>query len=585
MKTSSSLRPLAGRLALAAASAAAILATTAPARAQRPAFDEVFACGNVAAVVGTYASGPNRVAEDAAGNRYVCGNFNGTSLFGTALFTAPADAATGAPWSDAFVAKFDPRGRCLWATQIGGDKGDDATALAVDSAGAVYVAGAYYSYGITVGAGGPTLYNSSAADDIFVARLDGATGQCRWARRAGGVGLDRAATLVLDGRGHLFVGGLAMSAPADFGAIRIGWTWAEGGRGTSFLARLDAGTGAWQWAQRLGGLGLDYMALEPGSGDLLVGGNIDRDSCRFGNTVLAVYPPPTYYHRKESDLFVGRVSEAGVWRWAAQGNAATQQNFAGIAGIAYDGLGHLYLAGGYSGYNARIGPATLPNTSVLRLAGGGHFTHGSDSFMARLDALTGQWQWVTSEGGPGSEFNLALVANAQGLLLVSGGQRSVNLQQYTSVFARVNPTTGTRIWTDPLYVNRMALGLGGKLYTWGFWSPPAYAFDAQVLVPTNPPNSTGYVARLGATVLAARLVTAPAATGLQAWPNPTKSGSVQVAGAAPGQTLSLVDVLGRTVARATMPIQGALTWVLPHGLPKGVYVLRAGKRATRLSVE
>ncbi|MBF9223211.1 LamG-like jellyroll fold domain-containing protein, partial [Hymenobacter ruricola] len=78
---------------------------------------------------------------------------------------------------------------------------------------------------------------------------------------------------------------------------------------------------------------------------------------------------------------------------------------------------------------------------------------------------------------------------------------------------------------------------------------------------------------------------AGAAEGLALYPNPAPGGAATLAGLAPGTAVAVYDALGRPVASATADASGTAALVLPAGLPVGVYVVRAGTRAIRLTVE
>jgi len=77
---------------------------------------------------------------------------------------------------------------------------------------------------------------------------------------------------------------------------------------------------------------------------------------------------------------------------------------------------------------------------------------------------------------------------------------------------------------------------------------------------------------------------AGAAAGLALYPNPA-TGAATLTGAQPGAAVTVVDALGRAVTTATADASGTAALVLPAGLPAGVYVVRAGTRAVRLTVE
>ena len=79
------------------------------------------------------------------------------------------------------------------------------------------------------------------------------------------------------------------------------------------------------------------------------------------------------------------------------------------------------------------------------------------------------------------------------------------------------------------------------------------------------------------------LTGAPAA-GLALHPNPART-RVTLTGTAPGALVTVVDALGRSVTAATADATGTAVLALPAGQPAGVYVVRAGSRAVRLTVE
>lgn len=71
---------------------------------------------------------------------------------------------------------------------------------------------------------------------------------------------------------------------------------------------------------------------------------------------------------------------------------------------------------------------------------------------------------------------------------------------------------------------------------------------------------------------------------LTAFPNPAH-GTATLTGAQPGAVVTLLDALGRPVTSARADAAGTAALPLPAGLPAGVYVVRAGTQALRLTVE
>lgn len=66
----------------------------------------------------------------------IAGKFTGTAAFG-------AVSLTSAGGNDAFVAKLDSSGAVLWAVGIGSTSADEATAVAFNAAGDVFVTGSF----------------------------------------------------------------------------------------------------------------------------------------------------------------------------------------------------------------------------------------------------------------------------------------------------------------------------------------------------------------------------------------------------------------------------------------------------------
>jgi hypothetical protein len=75
-----------------------------------------------------------------------------------------------------------------------------------------------------------------------------------------------------------------------------------------------------------------------------------------------------------------------------------------------------------------------------------------------------------------------------------------------------------------------------------------------------------------------------AADGLALFPNPTTARTT-LSGTQPGSLVQVFDALGRVVAAATADAAGTATLALPAGLATGIYVVRTGTQALRLTVE
>jgi len=221
---------------------------------------------------------------DATGAVFVAGRTN-----------APvADGLTQAGGSDAYVMKLDAGGALAWSKQFGGTGDDAATAIAVDGAGAVYVAaesggravvrkyddeassqapvwevdlgelqadgalrgialgagGAVYVSGSTANAGlaGATAQAHSGGIDAFVARIadSGASAAADWTSYVGSATDDQGRALTVRaaaGGDEIYLAGATGGSIA--GAANMGGQ-------DAFVAKLDS-AGATQWAKQIGG--------------------------------------------------------------------------------------------------------------------------------------------------------------------------------------------------------------------------------------------------------------------------------------------------------------------------------------------
>jgi hypothetical protein len=111
----------------------------------------------------------NSVTVDASNNLYVAGNFQGTADFDPSADTANL---TSSGTSDGFVWKLDALGGLVWARQLGGSSSDAAFAIALDSAGIVYVAGSFNGTSDFDPSSDTANVTSSGATDVFVWKLD-----------------------------------------------------------------------------------------------------------------------------------------------------------------------------------------------------------------------------------------------------------------------------------------------------------------------------------------------------------------------------------------------------------------------------
>jgi Beta-propeller repeat len=193
------------------------------------------------------------LALDSLGNVYVAGFTDSSDFPGI----GPGSADSTFEFVEGFVAKLNSDlNSILAATFLGGGGDEFASALAVDTVGNVYVAGATDSSdfpGIGPGSADSTLEGSEA----FVAKLNSDLSSILAATFLGGSGFDEADALALDSLGNVYVAGFTDSS--DFPGIGPGSADSTFGESIfeGFVAKLNSDLSSILAATFLGGNGDD----------------------------------------------------------------------------------------------------------------------------------------------------------------------------------------------------------------------------------------------------------------------------------------------------------------------------------------
>jgi uncharacterized protein (TIGR03437 family) len=178
---------------------------------------------------------------DAVGNVYVAGaaGSGAPTTAGVYQTQSPGGQCAGdlnappSPCNIAFISKLSPSGSVVWATYLGGSGPDDAHAVAVDSAGNVWVAGETVSpnFPTTANAisrtfGGEIDLGPLRYGDAFVSKLDPTGSHLLYSTYLGGNGADSAFGIAVDSTGAVYVAGGTASTnfPTTPGALQTTYT-------------------------------------------------------------------------------------------------------------------------------------------------------------------------------------------------------------------------------------------------------------------------------------------------------------------------------------------------------------------------
>ena len=336
------------------------------------------------------------IVVDASGNAYVTGRTNSSdfplrnplqgSLGGGTCGTDPDTY----PCRDAFVAKIDPSksgaASLVYSTYLGGSDNENGNAIAIDSSGNIYVAGATFSadFVTTPGAFQRTCTldaSGQCAQNAFVTKLD-ATGSNRtYSTLLGGSGRDGILGITVDSVGSAYVGGWTNSTDFPTTPNALDATCGTDGLCDvpyydAFVAKLNAAGSGLIWSTYLGGdrgEAVEDIAVDSFGIAYVAGGTAS----------------PDFPRNKAIDDACGR-TEAFVAKLSANGAGLIFSTFLGgsdneaAKGIAVDAFRDVYV-GGYT--TSQDFTATPGAYDTVYGADGSYGEWMRDGFIAKLSDL------------------------------------------------------------------------------------------------------------------------------------------------------------------------------------------------------
>ncbi|MEO0468002.1 MAG: T9SS type A sorting domain-containing protein [Bacteroidota bacterium] len=332
---------------------------------------------------------------DGQGGMYVLGNFNTQVILNH--FTPQADTLSGLGGNDIFLAHFDAIGQTIWAFVLGGSGDDGASQLVRDAAGNLYLSGSFTSSVDFDPGPTSTTLSSAGQTDLFVASYD-VNGDFRWAKSAGGFGIDWSAGIGVHDS-IVYVGG-TITGTGDFDPIDSLSTINAFGT-DAFIAAYDT-LGQFHWVKGMGGMARDIARkfLIDASGYLYLAGDFEGPA-DFDPSDSTYQLTPV----GESDIFFAKYSPEGEFLLAGSvGGPDYDRGW----GMSVDNQERIYLMGQF-GNQIDVDPGD----STVMLNGTGM----DNMFFSIYDSL-GDFQWVHSlEAAPSSRF---IVPDDDGNFYVGG---------------------------------------------------------------------------------------------------------------------------------------------------------------------
>ncbi len=206
------------------------------------------------------------IAVDTSGNAYVTG-----TTYSSNFPTQSAVQGSLLGTASAFVAKINPGGTGLvFSTYVGGSAIDNGNAVAIDSSGSAYVAGATSSsdFPLTSGVLQTAL---NGIYNAFVFKLSPSGTNFVYATLLGGSGSDTATSIAVDQSGRAILGGYTNSSNFPLAsAIQS----SLGGTFDAFASVVDPAGASLVFSSYVGGSGYDYayaVVAAPGNNLYLAG--------------------------------------------------------------------------------------------------------------------------------------------------------------------------------------------------------------------------------------------------------------------------------------------------------------------------
>lgn len=285
-----------------------------------------------------------------------------------------------------------------WTTQFGTSATETASAVALDSAGSVFVAGSTN--------GSPDGVPTAGGFDALLVKYD-RFGAKQWSRLLGSSAADTGQAVAADRSGNVYLGGVI-----NFDNLLIG-----GARG--FVAKYDGG-GTKLWERLLASGGNDHVRSITVDGD--------------GNVIVAGFTRGDLFASNGGsngpDLFLAKYDRDGSLTWGRQLGTDTTDN---AAGVATDAAGNIYLTG-----------YTFGGLDGNNNAG------DADAFLVKYDR-DGVKQWTRQFGSVEQDIATAIAVDSAGhphvvgrtLGALDGAPNAGGLDAFVIKF----DDAGSRVWT------------------------------------------------------------------------------------------------------------------------------------------
>jgi hypothetical protein len=284
----------------------------------------------------------------------------------------------------------------FWSFNVGASQALSVRCMAVLTSNGDFIATGDAS-GSSVNLGGPDIPINPDFPCAWLARYNN-RGQLKWGKVFVGNNTSNGDGVAFDAAGNIYFAG------AFLGGNSLGGTVLTSNGGSDLLLGKFDPQGNLIWGNHYGGTGDEVPGLNIA---VDAAGNMFLAGTYFAATNLGGGARPLV---AGADLFIAKYNNAGNWVWDIEaGSAGDDHGF----GITLDGSGSVYACGVFSD---TISLSGLPLVSA----------GGQDAFLVKY-SNDGIVQWAQRRGGTGDEYCTAVVADASGNVVLTGGfHNSVN---------------------------------------------------------------------------------------------------------------------------------------------------------------
>jgi hypothetical protein len=380
-------------------------------------------------------SSTSYLATDNSGNVFLCGNIASGAL--PAVNAGTYFQAAGAGSLDTYIAKFSNAGTCLWSTYYGGSLYDDATGLATDQNGNVFLCGTTQSTNFPLQNNTtyfePTITGSNSG---YIVKFDN-LGNRLWSTYLKGCGVpkvttDRNGRVYLTGNTNTLIPLMNPGGPAYYqGTIA--------GTQDAYVLKFS-NSGVHLWGTYYGGItnaptvfDIGYSLATDKSGNVFVTGATTSTNFPVLNPGGGAYFQNAYAG-VGNDMFILKFDSTCTRLWATLFGGSRNDAPSESDNLSIDTCGNIWM-----GFNT-----VSRNLPFQQACNGGFFDNSRDTsisaansniYLARF-SNNGNLLWSSFFGGDGDSHRCTWAADKSGNAFLVGEFNGVtNLASYPTLNA------------------------------------------------------------------------------------------------------------------------------------------------------